>query len=488
MEHPEDQNRDQDQNRDRDQDRGRERSQDRDQDQDQDQDRDRDRERGQDRSQDRGRDQDRDRGRERSQDWSQDRGRERDRSQDKDRGQNLGPGQHRSRDEDPARPRLRAALAAAGVPWDQVTESHRLPGGTFNTVFRVTRSAGPPLVVKLAPGPGTPVLRYEHGILATEARYYEAAGALPTVSVPEVLPTRTVLGPATPGDPRAGAWDPDRNRTPSGDSNGPGNEPASGTVDGAASAGTADGAASAGNTPTAHLVLTECPGEPWHACGGRLGDAGRRTLREALGRQVAALHTLTGEAFGYPAEPFGPLHTAWRPAFLEMVDAVLADADRFAVRLPRPADEIRALFAAQSPVLDEVTVPTLVHFDLWDGNILIEPEAPAGPRITAVIDAERAFWGDPLADFVSLALFADIEKDDAFLTGYRAAGGKATFDPTARRRLSLYRAYLYLIMCVEATPRHYDTPRRTWLQNHVARPLSQTLTDWSHTPPTPPLH
>ena len=56
----------------------------------------------------------------------------------------------------------------------------------------------------------------------------------------------------------------------------------------------------------------------------------------------------------------------------------------------------------------------LVHFDLWDGNILVESD-PAGHRIGALIDAERAFWGDPLAEFVSLALFGDIERDTAFL-------------------------------------------------------------------------
>jgi hypothetical protein len=60
--------------------------------------------------------------------------------------------------------------------------------------------------------------------------------------------------------------------------------------------------------------------------------------------------------------------------------------------------------------------------------------------VGALIDAERAFWGDPLAEFVSLALFGDIEQDAAFLRGYRAAGGTVTFDFAARQRLSLYRA------------------------------------------------
>jgi aminoglycoside phosphotransferase (APT) family kinase protein len=157
-----------------------------------------------------------------------------------------------------------------------------------------------------------------------------------------------------------------------------------------------------------------------------------------------------------------------------MVNAVLADSERFAVTLPRPAAEIQDWFTARAAVLDEVTTPVLVHFDLWDGNILVESSS-AGRRIGALIDAERAFWGDPLAEFVSLALFADIEQDIAFLRGYRAAGGTAAFDTAARQRLSLYQAYLYLIMWVEAVPRQASRERRGWLFERVFRPLAAAL-------------
>jgi aminoglycoside phosphotransferase (APT) family kinase protein len=125
-----------------------------------------------------------------------------------------------------------------------------------------------------------------------------------------------------------------------------------------------------------------------------------------------------------------------------------------------------------------VTTPVLVHFDLWDGNILVESSS-AGRRISALIDAERAFWGDPLAEFVSLALFADIEQDTAFLRGYRAAGGMVTFDFAARRRLSLYRAYLYLIMWVEAVPRQFSQKSRDRLFNVVFQPLTAAFNEWS---------
>jgi aminoglycoside phosphotransferase (APT) family kinase protein len=314
--------------------------------------------------------------------------------------------------------RLTAALAGAGVSWDQVAGSRLFTGGTFNDVHLVNLADGTRLVVKLPPASGTPLLRYERqGILGTEALYYRLAGECGGVTVPAVV-----------------------------------------AVDAADAAG-------------GYLVMTECPGIPWPELTPPPAGRERDELRAALGVQVARLHTITGTGFGYPSESVGPLRESWRAAFLDMVTAVLADAETFAVTLPRPIADIRRWFDDRAVVLDKVTTPVLVHFDLWDGNILVEPSS-AGHRISALIDAERAFWGDPLAEFVSLALYGDIERDTAFLDGYRGAGGTVTFDVAARRRLSLYRAYLYLIMWVETVPRGFGPDLLDRIYGNVFLPLA----------------
>jgi fructosamine-3-kinase len=318
--------------------------------------------------------------------------------------------------------RLTAALAAAGVDWDLVTGSRLLTGGTFNTVHQVSLTDGTRLVVKIPPGPETPLLRYERGILGTEALYYRLAGQCRDVTVPTVI-----------------------------------------AVDSAEAAG-------------GYLVMTECPGTPWPQLTVPPGGVDRDELRAALGGQVARLHTITGPAFGYPAELVGPLRESWRVAFGDMVNAVLADAETFAVTLPRPIADIQGWFDARAAVLDEVTTPALVHFDLWDGNILVE-SGSAGHRISALIDGERAFWGDPLAEFVSLALYGDIERDSAFLDGYRGAGGTVTFDVAARQRLSLYQAYLYLIMWVETVPRGFGGEFLDRIHGRVFQPLAAAFAD-----------
>lgn len=102
----------------------------------------------------------------------------------------------------------------------------------------------------------------------------------------------------------------------------------------------------------------------------------------------------------------------------------------------------------------------MIHFDLWNGNVLVEDG-----RITGLVDGERAFWGDPVAEFVSLSLLGTL--DEELLAGYGA--------DVDRVKLSLYRVYLYLIMLVEGTPRGYTGARHEGLVKLVEEHLLTEL-------------
>ncbi|MEU4876182.1 aminoglycoside phosphotransferase family protein [Streptomyces sp. NPDC021608] len=221
------------------------------------------------------------------------------------------------------------------------------------------------------------------------------------------------------------------------------------------------------------LLMTMCPGDPWDDS---LSAAEQVALRAELGRQVARLHEVTGPGFGYPTGALGPLAPDWRTAFTTMFDALLDDARRYDPPLPLPVDEVAAVVRTAGDVLDEVAVARLVHFDLWPGNVLVD-RAGGAPRLGGLIDGERMFWGDPLADFVSLALLGDVRKDEAFLQGYREAGGRAVFGASARVRLALYRAYLYLIMLTETVPRAAGPDHLRWVREKVAPELLAALAE-----------
>jgi aminoglycoside phosphotransferase (APT) family kinase protein len=320
-------------------------------------------------------------------------------------------------------PAVAAVLAKVSVTPADVAECAPLAGGTYNSLLRLALRDGRRWVVKRPPsaGPGS-ALRYEHDLLRGETEFYHAARHVPGVPLPH--PVHTDVG----GTPPA----------------------------------------------VSCLVMTELPGTPWHEADASLTAGERTRLRRDLGTAVARLHSVTGPEFGYPARPFGPPPADWRSAFTAMTDAVLDDAEHYGAELPLPAARIRDLLAEAGDVLTDVTRPALVHFDLWQGNLLLDGEAGAR-TLSGVIDAERMFWGDPVAEFVSLALFDDIEHDDAFLTGYAAGGGEVTFTDSVRLRLHLYRCYLYLIMLVEAVPRRYPPEQLAWTRRHVGKHLTASL-------------
>ncbi|TMR91791.1 phosphotransferase family protein [Nonomuraea basaltis] len=299
-----------------------------------------------------------------------------------------------------------------------VTASTELTDGYANAVWRLALEDGREVVLKLSPPPDLDQLSYERNLLRMEAAAIELA-----------------LGAGVPVAPlvHAGFDDP----VLGGD----------------------------------YLMLAALDGVSWndvkpdgpHPID---GDA----LRRELGRHLARFNTVTGEVFGYPHA--GIVGTTWREAFLAMVAALLGDTERYPTPLPRPVEEIMAVFEDAAPVLDEVMTPRLVHFDVWVGNVFLDLAGP--PRIQAIIDHERAFWGDPLAELITPTIFGELREDDPLLAGYREVT-PLKLTPSALTRLDLYRAYLSLILLVENGPRQYPEDEYAGLRDRATGSLVEVL-------------
>ncbi|MEV4636808.1 aminoglycoside phosphotransferase family protein [Actinoplanes sp. NPDC049548] len=186
------------------------------------------------------------------------------------------------------------------------------------------------------------------------------------------------------------------------------------------------------------LATTLLPGRPL------AGQPDSAPVREELGRTIARVHERCGDHFGYTGDR--PSGADWPTAFTAIVEALIADAADWDVPLPAG---IGAAVDRHRTVLAAVHRPALLHFDLWDGNVLTE-----GGRLTGLVDGERFLYGDPLLDLVSPALFRRIEDepDHPFLRGYAGATGLVLDEP-ARIRLALYRVHLYLLMLAEGPSR-----------------------------------
>jgi aminoglycoside phosphotransferase (APT) family kinase protein len=278
----------------------------------------------------------------------------------------------------------------------RLRRAEELVDGSFNAAYRLVADNGRCGIVKAAPTDPATLLRHEHGIMRTEAMFYQRAAHV--VPVPQLLYT-----------------DFDRRYY-----------------------------------DTDILVMSEIPGRAWDPQG--QDAAASPGVRRQLGQLVAQLHTVTGTTFGYPETSVGLWADTWPDAFGLMTEAILRDADDHGVPLPA---SVLDTVEAHRDELAEVTTPALVHFDLWPGNIFVSDGS-----VTGLIDAERALWADPLAEFVSLTLFRDLDDEPDLMEGYLAGGGSAPDDGPSSIRMTLYRMYLDLLMIAEAAPRGYVQPER----------------------------
>jgi aminoglycoside phosphotransferase (APT) family kinase protein len=291
--------------------------------------------------------------------------------------------------------RLVGASFGGGLEARSVSE---LAGGGFASVSRVDLSDGRTVVLKVAPPPA-PMLSYEYGVTGAEARYLALVEQnLPGAPFPELL--------AYGHDPHIldSEW----------------------------------------------LFMSYLPGTMLTSLRDSCPAERTDPVRAQLGGTIARLHQVTGGRFGYDDDR--PHGDSWPEAFLAIVDSLLADAGHWDVDLGVAPEDVRRLVVGQAAALDVVQRPALLHFDLWDGNVLCVPDGDGALRLSGLVDGERYLWGDPLMDFVSPALYRRIEgePEHPFVRGYAAQRGHpVTFDASASRRLTLYRLHLYLLMTVE---------------------------------------
>ena len=198
--------------------------------------------------------------------------------------------------------------------------------------------------------------------------------------------------------------------------------------------------------PSALFVMEHCAGELLSTIRPSLDAAQQQVVDAQLAGFLRQMNAITNPTFGLPA-PTAPRFTRWSEAFLQLMDDALTDGQAASVDLPVSYETLRAVVRDHIDVLDEVTEPCFVHWDLWDPNVFVEPNTL---EVVGVIDFERALWGDPLME----GQFFSKIGDATFLDAY---GVPMLSTPGAVRRRLLYDLYLFVVMVVEVAYRQYPT-------------------------------
>jgi aminoglycoside phosphotransferase (APT) family kinase protein len=147
-----------------------------------------------------------------------------------------------------------------------------------------------------------------------------------------------------------------------------------------------------------------------------------------IARQV---HSVRGPHFGPVA---GPAYRAWSDAVLASLEDIALDLDGVGLD---SADlrQVVAVVAKDRRRLDEITKPRLLSGDLWTANTLLDAASPE-PVITGVLDFDRTWFGDPLADWTLRMAAAKNDERRAFWDSY----GTRDRSPEAIWRSQVYEA------------------------------------------------
>lgn len=298
---------------------------------------------------------------------------------------------------------LAAIVSKAFGSRRSIKEVRELKDGWFNSAYALLLNDGTRAVLKAAPAEEGGMMRYERHVMRTEVEVLRLLKRTGEVPVPEVYDYQAV------------------------------------------------------DSGIECFLMEYLPGTPYNKVKADLPKEEREQIERELGGYNRRINETRGGRFGYYSleEQQG---SDWADVFTEMVTGILADAKDRSVTLPAREEEIMALVESRRESLKEVVDPSLVHWDLWDGNVFI-----AEGRIIGLIDCERALWGDPLMEYYYRGLAGEVP---AFHEGY----GKTEFSEREKERMGLYDLYLALILHIECTYRQYgDQDYIRWAASHLTQ-------------------
>ncbi len=282
-----------------------------------------------------------------------------------------------------------------------LSHSEELTDGWFNASHLLTTHNGTEAVIKIAPPSSVRVMRYEADLMRAEVEALRLVRLSTKVPIPDVL-----------------AYDADR-----------------------------------AIVSSEFFITNRLHGRPLNHFRSELSEETQSHVDRQIGRCLAEFCQLKGSGFG----TFNDCrHRSWFSAFDHLMQGLAQDAADFMIELPDGVFDWHFRYQSE---LNQIQNSTFVHWDLWDGNIFVDPETG---NLEGLIDFERALWADPLmeANFMS--------PSRAFLGGY---GGEPLKTAEEKVRRKIYDLYLFLIMVIECRFRHFKEDHEAMCRKSLDRAI-----------------
>ncbi|MBO5069290.1 MAG: phosphotransferase [Roseburia sp.] len=180
-----------------------------------------------------------------------------------------------------------------------------------------------------------------------------------------------------------------------------------------------------------YMIVRYIPSQPMNEA--KLMPEEQAQICREIGKATARMHEITAPRFGRIVDVSeGKGFSKWSDCLLDELqqwESVAAAIDLFT---EKDRMQVREIFGQALPYLNEIKTPCLVHTDLWFGNVLVRNNG-ASQEFAAIIDADRALWGDPEFEFSAIGW---MQNDEHFWEGY---GRRLSADNPGLIRRGIYR-------------------------------------------------
>ena len=287
-----------------------------------------------------------------------------------------------------------------------VVDTAVLGNGEFNAAYKVTCDNGVNYALKIAPPEGAKILSYEKNMMKSEVFWYSQMREKTDILCPEVYVSDFSKKIIR--------------------SNG--------------------------------FIMEMMEGKPLWEMG--FSDEEYEAVQKQKIRMLTKIHRITNDRYGYIQTG---LMASWHEALKNMALSLVADCRDLGHDTP-DGERFLRLIDKHEKLLG--TVPCrMVNFDLWDSNVLYN----ARTGKICWIDPERGFWGDPVADFITLGpgQKAPLSAKQKELDIYNEMAREKIFlTEETEIRYALAVCYLALIEEVEKYVR-YEPDNPTYIRNTV---------------------
>ncbi len=288
-------------------------------------------------------------------------------------------------------------------------KAREMEGGYCNMVYELSLPIGD-FILKIAPPTEVEMMSYEEGMMETEVRMLRFLGANTKVPMPRVI-----------------------------------FEDGSGTI-----------------CPSRYFIMTKISGLVYARVMNEMSPEQKEAIGAELGGFCRQIHAFKGEQFGIIGKP-----SSWTKDYksyiMGLFRMLLEDGHRKGSNLQIISyEDLWTLLTdkAEGAGFEDVQIPTLIHWDMWEGNIFVE-----NGHVTGIVDFERCMWSEYLMENG----FSGFQKP---VEGFLKAYGKVNFTAQEDTRRSFYRLYRYLGMVVECEYRQYRSrDQLLWVMEYLKKEL-----------------